>query len=142
MTHLLDTDHLTILQRAAGTDYAVLLANMSRHADDDVCASVVSLHEHARGAHAAINSAKNAVDVIRGYDFMFDIIEAYRKMTLLRFDAAAASEFDNLKARKIRVGTMDLRIAAIALANKLVLVTHNARDFAQVPALTIEDWTK
>jgi tRNA(fMet)-specific endonuclease VapC len=142
MTHVLDTDHLSILQRGPGPIYAAIMANMSHHAEADVAASVVSLHEHARGAHAAINSGRTPTDVIRGYDHMFDIIEAYRKMPLLRFDSAAATEFDNLKAAKIRVSTMDLRIAFIALANKLVLVTRNARDFAQVPGLALEDWTK
>jgi len=31
-------------------------------------------------------------------------------------------------------------IAAIALANDLILVTHNTSEFSRVPALKIEDW--
>jgi hypothetical protein len=34
----------------------------------------------------------------------------------------------------------DLRIASIALANDLVLVTGNVRHFRRVPGLVIEDW--
>ena len=34
----------------------------------------------------------------------------------------------------------DLMIAAIALANELVLVTHNVAEFGRVPELRIEDW--
>ncbi len=61
---------------------------------------------------------------------------------MLPFDASAGTVFDQLKASKVRIGTMDLRIAATALAHNLVVVTRNARDFAQVPGLVIEDWTK
>lgn len=58
------------------------------------------------------------------------------------FDAAALTEFDRLKAMKLRVGTMDLRIAATALSRGLTVVTRNERDFAQVPGLKVEDWTR
>lgn len=34
----------------------------------------------------------------------------------------------------------DLQIAAIALANNLILVTHNIREFSRVEGLKIEDW--
>lgn len=93
-------------------------------------------------AHADINAARTQAQLLRGYSIVFKLIDCYRGLPLLPFDAPAAAEFDNLKAAKIRVKTMDLRIASIALANKLVLVTRNARDFAQVPGLALEDWTK
>jgi len=34
----------------------------------------------------------------------------------------------------------DLQIAAIALANNLILVTHNTREFERVEGLKLEDW--
>jgi tRNA(fMet)-specific endonuclease VapC len=43
---------------------------------------------------------------------------------------------------KIKVRKMDLRIAATVLDRDGVLVTHNGRDFRQVPGLRIEDWSK
>jgi tRNA(fMet)-specific endonuclease VapC len=42
----------------------------------------------------------------------------------------------------IRIGTQDLKIASIALANRATLLTRNYRDFVQVPDLIIDDWTK
>jgi len=46
-----------------------------------------------------------------------------------------------LKSKKIRIGTMDLKIAAIAIANDAILVTRNLVDFEKVPGLNAQDWT-
>ena len=43
------------------------------------------------------------------------IFEYFQAFTMLLFEDSAAEQFDNLRARKIRLGTMDLKIAAIAL---------------------------
>ena len=60
---------------------------------------------------------------------------------VLPFDAAATAVFDGLQAQRIRVETMDLRIAAIALSRGLTLLMRNVRDFGRVPGLVTEDWT-
>ena len=44
-------------------------------------------------------------------------------------------------APKIRVGTMDLKIAAITLALNATLLTRNMVDFGKVPDLRVEDWS-
>jgi tRNA(fMet)-specific endonuclease VapC len=33
-----------------------------------------------------------------------------------------------------------MQIAAIAIANGLILITHNTAEFARIPDLQIEDW--
>ncbi|EDN65411.1 PilT-like protein [Beggiatoa sp. PS] len=38
------------------------------------------------------------------------------------------------------IGPYDLQIAAIALVNNLILVTHNTREFKRIEELQIEDW--
>jgi tRNA(fMet)-specific endonuclease VapC len=38
------------------------------------------------------------------------------------------------------IGPNDLLIAAMALANDLVLVTHNMKEFGRIPGLRWEDW--
>ncbi|MBU7582734.1 MAG: hypothetical protein KAF91_07460 [Nostoc sp. TH1S01] len=43
--------------------------------------------------------------------------------------------------QKINIGTQDLRIAAIALANNAIVVTRNHKDFSKIPDLSLEDWT-
>lgn len=62
----------------------------------------------------------------------------------LPFDDAAAENYGRMRALLERAGTPiganDLLIAAIALANQLVLVTHNTAEFCRVAGLVIEDW--
>jgi tRNA(fMet)-specific endonuclease VapC len=62
----------------------------------------------------------------------------------LPFDDEAAIVCGEIRARLANAGTLigayDLQIAAIALANNLILVTHNIREFERVEGLQIEDW--
>ena len=46
----------------------------------------------------------------------------------------------HLQQTGLTIGTMDTMIAAHALAENLILVTHNTRHFERVPGLTLEDW--
>jgi tRNA(fMet)-specific endonuclease VapC len=62
----------------------------------------------------------------------------------LPFDDLAAEEYGKIRAHLAAQGTPigpnDLMIAAIALANGLILVTHNTAEFSKVPGLKLEDW--
>jgi tRNA(fMet)-specific endonuclease VapC len=55
-----------------------------------------------------------------------------------------AKVFAELRARQFDAGrltpSIDLWIAATAIAHGLTLVTHNTRDYEQVPGLTLADW--
>lgn len=46
----------------------------------------------------------------------------------------------DLEARGMRIGEIDMEIAAIARANHAVLVTNNVREFSRVPGLSFESW--
>ena len=69
------------------------------------------------------------------------LLSDYATVAVLPFDAPAVAELDGLLAQRVRIGTMDLRIAAIALSRGLTLVTRNLRDFQQVPNLLTQNWT-
>ena len=48
----------------------------------------------------------------------------------------------NLEQKGQIIGNMDMLISATALANELVLVTNNEREFSQIAGLRIENWTQ
>jgi tRNA(fMet)-specific endonuclease VapC len=62
----------------------------------------------------------------------------------LPFDDQSAVVFGEIRAQLAAKGTpigaYDLQIAAIALANNLILVTHNTKEFSRIPQLQLEDW--
>ena len=69
----------------------------------------------------------------------------FQQFESLPFDDAAAEIYGRIRAdlaaRGTPIGPYDLMIAATALANNLILVTHNTREFARVAGLSLEDWT-
>ena len=62
----------------------------------------------------------------------------------LPFDDAAAEEYGRIRAHLaglgMPIGPNDLMIAAIALANRMTLVTSNTGEFSRVPGLQLENW--
>ena len=65
-------------------------------------------------------------------------------LPVLPFDADAARRYGDIRAELERRGTpigdADLRIASIALARGLIVVTGNTRHFERVPDLVLENW--
>jgi tRNA(fMet)-specific endonuclease VapC len=139
--YLLDTDHISIYQRQSGAEYHLLASRIASHHRTDLALSVVSFHEQVLGCHTYIARATTATAIVRGYGMLHRLLSDYAAVAVLPFDAPAAAQLDGLLTQLIRIGTMDLRIASIALANRLILVTRNRNDFRRVPGLTIEDWT-
>ncbi len=65
-------------------------------------------------------------------------------VSLLALDAQVARRFGELDAylldHGLTVSEIDLQNAATALVHDLTLVTHNVRDFANIPGLRVVDW--
>jgi tRNA(fMet)-specific endonuclease VapC len=61
---------------------------------------------------------------------------------IVPFDERAAARFAGLRKQRIRIGTMDLKIASIALVHDALLVTANLSDFSLVPELRCENWLR
>lgn len=103
--------------------------------------SIISFHEQALGAHTFVSRARNSADLVLGYERLGQILHVFWTAPVLPFDPAAAAVFDALRAQRVRLATMDLRIASVALSQNLVLLTRNIGDFGKVPGLVTEDWT-
>lgn len=70
--------------------------------------------------------------------------EILADIKVLDFDQLCAEEFGRIRGmflrRGIGIDAADLMIAAVALVHDLTLVTHNTRDFENIPGLRLEDW--
>lgn len=62
------------------------------------------------------------------------------RLAILSFTEPAIARYEQLAALKVKVGKMDLRIAAVTLEHGGVLVTRNLRDFQRIPNLIVENW--
>ena len=139
MKYLLDTDHLSILQRQTGKDFNNLSTRMVQYPLSDFAVSTVTFHEQMLGSHTYINRARNLNDVVKGYEMMTRLVTDFKVLPLISFNAGAATTFDQLQSQRIQLAKMDARIAAIALSRGLILLTRNHRDFGKVAELLIED---
>ena len=137
---LLD-DHLSILQSGRGAEFERLTARIRAHSPDEFFVSIVSFHEQALGWNAFISRARSASSIVHGYRMFGRILSDFKKAQVLPFDEGAAAVFEAMRDQKVRVATMDLRIAAVALSRGLTVLTRNRVDFDKVPNLRSDDWT-
>ena len=142
MTHLFDTDILSLWELGAGPEYGVIQLRLSGQPPGAVGVSIVTFHEQYNGCQLYLSRAKTADDLVSGYERLDKVLRTFVLLPVIPFSTAAAAELDRLRSLKLGVKPMDLRIAAIALAGNLTVVTRNVSDFARVPGLRTQDWSK
>lgn len=138
---VLDTDHLTFLEHGQSGEAERLRMRLSGLGDAEIAVTIVSFEEQTRGWLAYLARARTLTQQVEAYARLRRMLENYRLIPLLDFDATAAVEFQRLSRARVRIGTMDLKIAAIALAHDATLITRNVSDFRKVSGLRVEDWT-
>ena len=134
---ILDTDTLSLVQR----EHPLVVDRLKAVPRKQRGITVISLEEQLRGRLAQIAKAKGEEELRRAYMLLEQTHRGLCKIQKFAFDAKAQEKFKELKRAKIRIGTLDLRIAAIALSNNAILVTRNRQDFAKIPELDLEDWS-
>jgi tRNA(fMet)-specific endonuclease VapC len=137
---ILDTDHLSVLKYSGSKSFEQLAKRMADSTDQAFVTTAISLEEQLRGWLAQINRSKDAAKQVPAYAELTALIEFFGFWSILQFDDAAASEFKAFRKQKVRGGTMDLKIASIAVTQNALLLTANNRDFESVPGLRFENW--
>ena len=135
---LLDSDHLTVLQYTSSDRCQRLRARLEAARGQVVGTTIVNVEEQMRGWLATIARERQAHRQLVAYAELAELFEFFRAFHLAPFDDAAADRFDQMG--RIRIGVMDRKIAAVALAQDARLLTANRQDFEQVPGLRFENW--
>lgn len=140
---VLDTDLLTLVQRKTAAEYVRLNDRLEAAAATEVIGiTIVSFEEQTRGWLSYIARARTEQERIAAYRRLHELLEDFKGRTVVDYDEPAAEVCQQLVKPRIRIGTMDLRIAAIVLVNDATLLSRNLKDFGKVPGLRVEDWTK
>lgn len=133
MTYLLDTDILSNLMKRAPS--GALISRLARVPADEQFTSSITLGELLYGAHRSSRTGA----LIERIESMLPF-----ELPVLPFDVQAARRYGEIRAelekRGTPIGDADVRIAAIALAHGLKVITGNERHFRQVPGLEVENW--
>jgi tRNA(fMet)-specific endonuclease VapC len=134
---VLDTDHVSLLQRGDRWVAARVVAV----APEDLAVTTVSVEEQVQGRLAVLRRARQSAEIVRAYQRLDETIQFFCATRVLTYDATAAAHIEALRGQGVRIGTLDLRIAAITLAHGATLVTRNLADFGQCPGLLLADWS-
>ena len=131
MRYLLDTNVWVTVLRDPTSNLATRFRSLAPN-NIRVCSVVV-----AELRHGCLRSAKPAANRA-----VVDALLA--PFASLPFDDAAAEHFakirNDLEIAGLMIGSYDLQIAAIGLANKRMVATHNTAEFSRVAGLLLEDW--
>lgn len=125
--------------------------------DSDICIEVLRRREPVAGRVAHHSPADLAIASMTEAELEYGVLrdphpERARArldrflsapIPVIPFDLTAARVHARLRdaLRSQPIGRHDLIIASVAVANHLVMVTHNTREYGRVPGLAIEDWT-
>jgi tRNA(fMet)-specific endonuclease VapC len=134
---ILDTDHVTLFQHG----HLAISRRVQSVAPESLATTIVTAEEQLRGRLNLVRRANSEASLVVAYSGLQDTLAFFKGIAILNFSSDAHTCYQTLVEGKIRIGTRDLRIAAIALATHATVVTRNQRDFSQVPGLLLADWS-
>ncbi len=129
--YLLDTNIVSYWMRG---DF-IVIERIKAHSPSDLALSSITLAEIWYGIEKSPIKKKERRAKI---DKISNLLNIYH------FDELAARSYGDIRTRLenngVPISERDIQIAAIAMANKLVLVTHNVKEFQRIDQLRVEDW--
>ncbi|MBI4286593.1 MAG: PIN domain-containing protein [Chloroflexi bacterium] len=132
--YLLDTDILSNLMRR--TPSISLIARLASVPPEEQSTSAITLSELFYGAYRLAASSRMLLERLEKI--------LLPNLAVVPFDTAAALKYGEIRAglerHGILIGDADMRIAAIALARGLTVITGNIHHFRKVPGLLVENW--
>jgi tRNA(fMet)-specific endonuclease VapC len=138
---VLDTDHLSVLERSDQPGSVPLRARLAHVPPAEVVTTIITYEEQMRGWMAYLARTRSVAHQVEAYRRLLQHLDNYRRIPVLAFDEAAAIVFQRLRYARLRIGAMDLKIAAIVVSRDATLLSRNLADFRHVPGLQVEDWT-
>lgn len=130
--YLFDTDTLSNLMKRSPSNK--LLSRIRLIPAEEQFTSSITLGELIYGARKK-GSARLLIQIQQ-------LVTA--NLPVLAFDAEAARRYGELRAelesQGIKIGEADTRIASIALARGLIVITGNVNEFRRVPNLPVQNW--
>jgi len=135
---VLDTDHVSLLQRA----HPVVAARVLATSPDELAVSVITFEEQLGAWYTQIRQARDPERLARAYEGLFQILDDAKRLRILPFSRPAIDRYLKLRRMHRRVGRMDLAIAAIVIEAGAVLVTRNLSDFEPIDGLALQDWSR
>lgn len=131
MTYLLDTN---VCIRLLNNTSPAVSARLADQQPEDIYLSTVTQMELYYGAYRSAQVERNLAVLQRFFS----------QFTVLPLEPESARVAGRIRAELAALGTpigpYDSQIAAIAMVNNLILVTHNTGEFSRVNGLQIEDW--
>ena len=135
---ILDTDAITHDQNR----HPILSVKVQSMSREYLFTTSVTLEEQLKGRLAYINRHRDDPrKSAQGHAALVETVDYFSQWTILPYTEDADVIFRQLRRQGIRIGSQDLRIAAIAFLRGFTVVTRNVRDFNQVPNLMVADWT-
>ena len=139
---ILDTDCLSLPERQTGENYLRLQSKLDEFPSDEIVTTIITYEEQMRGWMAFLARMRSIEEQVFAYETLKQYFDYFKTLTVIDFDKNAAEIYKNLKSNKIRIGSMDLKIASIAVSHNAILVSRNLKDFEQVPNLNVKDLAK
>lgn len=136
---VLDTDHLVEYQKGTSAESRRLKERLDR-AVEPYGTTIITVEEIMRGWMAAVRRIHDPRGQISAYGKLRQLFRFFATWRVLEWNEPAVDRYDSLKLARTKIGTMDLKIASIVLANDATLLTRNTNDFGKVLDLRMENW--